>query len=92
MTVNLQAAGVQPGNTIRLRYDMGMDGCSGLVGWYVDDVNVYACEGTPTAVNLTDISARSDLPAPFSPALPLAVLPMATGLAAAAAYAVRRKR
>ena len=43
--VNLASAGVAPGNTIRLRYDFGMDGCGGLVGWYVDDVNVYACEG-----------------------------------------------
>lgn len=42
--VNLGAAGAVPGDTIRLRYDMGLDGCNGLDGWYVDDVNVYSCE------------------------------------------------
>lgn len=42
--VDLGAAGVVPGDTISLRYDMGLDGCNGLDGWYVDDVNVYSCE------------------------------------------------
>lgn len=40
----LSAAGVAPGQTIRLRYDFGMDGCTGLDGWYVDDVNVHTCQ------------------------------------------------
>lgn len=42
--INLAAAGVAPGDTIRLRYDMGMDGCTGIDGWYVDDVRVYSCQ------------------------------------------------
>jgi hypothetical protein len=42
--IDLAAAGVMPGNTIRLRYDMGIDGCTGIDGWYVDDVNVHSCE------------------------------------------------
>jgi hypothetical protein len=43
--INLTAlgVGVKPGDTIRLRYDFGMDGCSGNDGWYVDDVKVGAC-------------------------------------------------
>jgi hypothetical protein len=41
--VNLSMLGVQRGDTIRLRYDFGMDGCNGLDGWYVDDVKVRAC-------------------------------------------------
>ncbi len=41
--INLVLVGVVPGNTIRLRYDFGMDGCSGNDGWYVDDVKVRAC-------------------------------------------------
>ncbi len=41
--VNLTMLGVQRGDTIRLRYDFGMDGCNGLDGWYVDDVKVRAC-------------------------------------------------
>ncbi len=33
-----------PGDTVRLRFELGMDGCNGLVGWYVDDVSLYSCE------------------------------------------------
>ena len=32
-----------PGDTIRLRFEMGLDGCNGALGWYVDDVDVYQC-------------------------------------------------
>jgi hypothetical protein len=45
--IDLTLLGVAPGDTIRLRYDMGIDGCTGLDGWYVDDVHTYACEITP---------------------------------------------
>jgi len=41
--INLVALGVMPGDTIRLRFDFGMDGCAGIDGWYVDDVKVSAC-------------------------------------------------
>jgi hypothetical protein len=41
--INLVALGVKPGDTIRLRFDFGMDGCSGIDGWYVDEVQVRAC-------------------------------------------------
>jgi hypothetical protein len=41
--IDLAALGVKMGDTIRLRYDMGMDGCTGNDGWYVDDVKVRAC-------------------------------------------------
>ncbi len=41
--VNLVAIGIDPGDTIQLRFDMGMDGCAGIDGWYVDDVKVQAC-------------------------------------------------
>lgn len=90
--INLLAAGVAPGNTIQLRYDMGMDGCGGLFGWYVDDVNVYACEGVPTGVTLSSVAARPESPAPFATAIPLVALPLASGLALAAAYVARRRR
>jgi hypothetical protein len=45
--INLTALGVVPGNTIRLRYDFGMDGCTGNDGWYVDDIRVGACNARP---------------------------------------------
>lgn len=50
--IDLAALGVVPGDTIRLRYDMGMDGCSGVDGWYVDDVHAYTCNlnNPPTIV------------------------------------------
>jgi hypothetical protein len=41
--VNLAAMGVDPGDTIRLRFDFGMDGCTGVDGWYVDDIKVQVC-------------------------------------------------
>lgn len=83
--LNLLAAGVQPGNTIQLRYDMGMDGCAGLIGWYVDDVNVYACEGAPTAVTLGSL----DTPAPTTRLT--AVLAVGMALLAAAVVTLRRR-
>jgi len=33
----------QPMDKIRLRFDIGNDGCFGVFGWYVDDVSVYEC-------------------------------------------------
>jgi Zn-dependent metalloprotease len=49
----LSLAGIAaPGDSIELRFELGTDGCNGIIGWYVDDVRVYACEGdvgpTPT--------------------------------------------
>ena len=32
-----------PGDSVRLRFDFGVDGCNGIVGWYVDNVEVYSC-------------------------------------------------
>jgi hypothetical protein len=29
-----------PGDTVRLRFDFGVDGCNGVDGWYLDDVKV----------------------------------------------------
>ncbi len=50
--VNLVRAGAHPGDTIRLRYSLGMDGCSGIDGWYVDDVNVSACANNPPTISV----------------------------------------
>lgn len=33
----------EPGDEVQFRFDFGVDGCNGLVGWYVDDVEVYSC-------------------------------------------------
>lgn len=34
---------VEPGTTFRLRFEFGEDRCVGIRGWFVDDVEVYAC-------------------------------------------------
>ncbi len=44
--VDLTALGVAPGDTVQLRWDFGVDGCNGNVGWYLDNVNVFTCDGT----------------------------------------------
>ncbi len=36
-----------PGDNLRLRFEMGLDGCNGIVGWYVDDTRVYTCAPDP---------------------------------------------
>ena len=30
-------------DVVKLRFEMGTDGCGGTYGWYVDDVSVYRC-------------------------------------------------
>lgn len=32
-----------PGDTVILRFEFGGDGCNGLIGWYVDNVQTYSC-------------------------------------------------
>ena len=39
-----------PGDSIQLRFDFGVDGCDGAVGWYVDEVDVYSCISDASAV------------------------------------------
>lgn len=41
--INLLAAGVKPGDTFKVRFDFGRDGCGGNDGWYVDNVQLLAC-------------------------------------------------
>jgi Zn-dependent metalloprotease len=46
-----------PGQSVRLRFDVGNDYCTGMFGWYVDDVTLYACtpNDTPTA-SINDVA------------------------------------
>ncbi|QCX27769.1 M4 family metallopeptidase [Nocardioides jishulii] len=41
--VDLAAAGAKAGDLIKLRFDIGRDGCGGLDGWYVDNVEISSC-------------------------------------------------
>jgi len=47
--VDLAAAGVVPGDTVKLRFAMGRDGCGGVDGWYVDNVTMVSCVEKVTA-------------------------------------------
>lgn len=49
--IDLTRLNVKPGDTIRLRFDFGMDGCTGVDGWYVDNVKVQACSTKKAALN-----------------------------------------
>ena len=40
--VNL-APYARPGDKVKLRFELGSDGCGGGIGWYVDDIKVYRC-------------------------------------------------
>jgi Zn-dependent metalloprotease len=45
-----------PGDTIRLRWDFGSDGCAGAVGWYLDNVNLFSCTPNVPSVTVADIA------------------------------------
>jgi len=32
-----------PGDSIKLRFDFGTDGCNGITGWYVESLEAYSC-------------------------------------------------
>lgn len=48
----------RPGDQIELRFELGLDGCNGLVGWYVDDVHAYACTA-PSDVTISKTAIPS---------------------------------
>jgi hypothetical protein len=52
--VDLTKAGVKAGDTVTLRFDIGRDGCGGLDGWYVDNIEVATCLGAPVATGTAE--------------------------------------
>jgi Zn-dependent metalloprotease len=44
-----------PGDTVRLRWDFGSDGCAGAVGWYLDNVNLFSCTPNVPSITVADI-------------------------------------
>lgn len=42
--IDLKKLGAKVGQKVRVRFDMGRDGCGGLDGWYVDDIKVAVCK------------------------------------------------
>jgi Zn-dependent metalloprotease len=41
--LDLRKVGVKKADTVVIRFDFGMDGCTGVDGWYVDDIKLTAC-------------------------------------------------
>ena len=52
----------QPGDLVELRFEFGLDGCAGLIGWYVDDVHLYACTIPPDLQVQKSVDITSTLP------------------------------
>ncbi len=80
------------GQTVQFRLRLGTDNSVSHPGWDVDDVVVQSCQA-PTAVTLSDIDAgATQSPAPAA-GLPLgAVAAAGISMAAAAGYALRRRK
>lgn len=62
--IDLSKIGVDPGDTVQFRWDLGTDGCNGWDGWYMDDVRVYSCApcatpNTPASVAIAKASATT---------------------------------
>jgi Zn-dependent metalloprotease len=57
--IDLAATGARigTGDTVQFRFDMGMDGCTGIDGWYVDNVTVSVCGATAAATKDEPASA-----------------------------------
>ncbi|WP_308194153.1 M4 family metallopeptidase [Nocardioides sp. SR21] len=41
--IDLKKAGAKPGQKVKIRFEIGRDGCGGNDGWYVDNVKVSNC-------------------------------------------------
>lgn len=54
--INLTSLGLDAGENIQFRFEVGTDGCGGIDGWYIDDIRVYSCAVTP-AVHFVAASA-----------------------------------
>jgi len=49
-----------PGDSIQLRFDFGVDGCDGTIGWYVDEVEVYSCAPSPPGLTIVKQVVNDD--------------------------------
>ena len=55
--VDLAAAGARAGETIRLRWTMSHDGCTGWYGWALDDLSVGYCRSSLLPVTFLSLTA-----------------------------------
>jgi Zn-dependent metalloprotease len=57
--INLTDLGLDPGETVQFRWDLGSDECVGLDGWYIDNVAIYSC-ALPTVQFATAVTTVSE--------------------------------
>ncbi|MDO9455332.1 M4 family metallopeptidase, partial [Nocardioides sp.] len=72
-TISLAKLGAKAGDKIKIRFDMGRDGCGGVDGWYLDNLVLSVCkkvaEVTGTHVpnpSTYGVASRVDVTAPTS--------------------------
>ena len=70
--IDLAALGVAAGDTLRIRFEFGQDGCNGNLGWFVDDVSVSHCvAGQPNGNGVPQTSGGGSSPTtPTTPTTP----------------------
>jgi hypothetical protein len=61
--IDLTTLGLKSGDTMQLRFDIGRDGCGGVIGWSVDNVKLVDCK-LPT----TTVAVRTPEPSTFGQA------------------------
>lgn len=49
----------EAGDTVSFRFDFGMDGCNGIDGWYVDNVELSICNDAPPAAVASKTTAKA---------------------------------
>ena len=54
-----QIEGAAPGDDLVFRFDFGRDGCTGIDGWYVDDVQVTVCDAVPPTKSASTTEAKT---------------------------------
>lgn len=53
------AAFAKPGDTVSFRFDFGMDGCNGIEGWYIDNVELTVCDDAAPAAVASKTTAKA---------------------------------
>ncbi|MCB0685406.1 MAG: M4 family metallopeptidase [Saprospiraceae bacterium] len=52
--INLSTMGIQSGDQIKLRWELGTDGCNGISGWYLDDISIFSCAACKDSIELSN--------------------------------------
>jgi len=50
--INLSVLGVTENSSIKLRWELGTDGCNGKTGWFIDDIAIYNCANALSVKNV----------------------------------------